>query len=217
MISSTLVIGNLIAAAFIVSFLIFVAWWRQWRALFVVGVILGGVWLYQAQWYGRALVNVRWIDDKRVQYQNDSIITAIRAGKIHIPLVETTDFKWTAVCRLGGYQRYVTQDGGRVSEESRILRDALGTDFIPEIEDTLWGHEAYLLVYATPAGPYVMKPTWGRFGREFQSLLRGRYYQNALEGKGYWVFVKTKETTTYDWKGLCFKPDDIGLETQVEP
>jgi hypothetical protein len=118
---------------------------------------------------------------------------------------------------LGGYQRYAAGNDAIPSEESRILRGVLGTDSISEIENTALGYEGHLLVYVTPEGPYIMKPTWSRFGRDFQKLLRGSYYRNALGGKGYWVFVKTKENPAYDWKGLCFKPDDIGLEIQVEP
>ena len=176
------------------------------------------VWLYQAQWYGRALINIRWLDDARSHYQQDRVLEAIQAGTTKIPLQETTDFEWSAVCYLSANERYAVPDSEPLTFASEAMRGALGTDDIPYFENNWKWREYSVLVYATPDGPYVMDPGWrGRFTRDFQRRTMGSYYADKLKGAGYWIEVNTNESENSPWGGLCFKPEDVWFEITPEP
>lgn len=192
--------------------------WRGGHWVRCITMLLIGVWLYQAQWYGRALWDVRWIDDTRSLHQQDAVLAAIRDGQTHIPLMDTTNFTWTAVCYLSANHSYAVPEGQPLTHASEVMRNALGTDDIPYFEDSWSWREYSVLVYATPDGPYVMEPEWtGRLSREFQSRWMGRYYADKLKGNGYWLSVKTVEEKDGAWGGLCFRPRDVWLEVSPEP
>lgn len=190
--------------------------WLGGRWVRTVAVMLGLVWIYHAQWHARAYIDLRWIDDARTRYQHDAVIDAIKAGKARIALTETTNFEWAKVCRLGGYQSYHTPDGEPLREESRILREVLGTDYIPEIEGRLFGFDHFILVYATPEGPYAMSPKWSRFGRAAQEAPNGRYYREQLGGVGYWI-TEDFITGEKQQNQLCFAPKDAWFVIEPEP
>lgn len=187
------------------------------RWMKVIAVLLAVMWLYQAQWYVRAYVDVRGIDDSHSRYQQDAVIAAIKAGKTKIPLAETTDFEWSAVCHLFAEQKYAVPDGKPLTWQSEIMREVLGTDNIPYFENNWWWREYFVLVFATPTGPYVMEPVWGRFSRKFQQEYVGRHYAKELGGKGYWIEEKMHERDGSGWGSLCFKPEDAWLEISPEP
>ena len=183
-------------------------WGNRWVR--GVALVLLCVWGYHAQWWARFAIDARWVDDARSRYQQDAVIAAIKAGRTTIPLAETTNFAWTAVCYLWADHAYAEPDGTRLSHRNTILREVFGTDIIPFLENTSNHGEYFVLVYATPDGPYVVSPMWEeRFRQEFQRLYNGRYYAKQLHNNGYVVHAEVNKTSNNRWDNLCFKPDDV--------
>ena len=187
------------------------ALWRGPTWVRVITILCAGVGLYHAQWYGRALINARWVDDTRSLYQQDKVLEAIKAGKTKIPLAETTNFEWTAVCHVWAEPPYSP------AFTDELKHEVFGTTRIPFFDSGKDG-EYFVLVYATPAGPYIMEPEWqGRFTREFQKRHMGKYYRQKLGGNGYWIEDRMNERKDNSWNGICFKPEDIWFEISPEP
>jgi hypothetical protein len=186
-------------------------WWkgRRWRR--GIAILLAGIWLYQAQWYGRALWDARWVDDERSLFQQSAVLAAIRADKSQIMLRDTTNFAWSAVCQVWGEEPYSP------AWTAELRRQVFGTEHVP-LSHRGGSDEQLVLVYATPQGPYIMEPAWtGRLSREFQRRWMGRYYAQQLKGQGYWVLEKFHERPDNPWHGLCYRPEDVWLEISPEP
>jgi hypothetical protein len=191
-------------------------WGNRWVR--GVTLVLLCVWGYHAQWWARFAIDARWVDDARSRYQQDAVIAAIKAGRTTIPLAETTNFAWTAVCYLSAGRAYPLEEGEHLTGVSDIMREVLGTERLPMF-DHFWNQGEYsVLVYATPDGPYIIAPFWQRrFEREFQRWPAGRYYARQLYNKGYLVIKKIKESPSNPWDNLCFKPEDVWIQIVREP
>jgi hypothetical protein len=179
-------------------------WGNRWVR--GVALVLLCVWGYHAQWWTRFAIDARWVDDARSRYQQDAVIAAIKAGRTTIPLAETTNFAWTAVCRVWAQPPFSP------AWDAELRRKVFGTSFIPYFAFG-GGGEHYVLVYATPKGPYIIQPFWeGRFQREFQRWPAGRYYAEQLNHTGYYFEEGFRETRNNPWNNICFKPENVWLE-----
>ena len=200
------------AAAFALLVLVTFAWHRPWL-MFVVKVLLC-VWLYQAQWYARAFMNVRWLDDDHTRFMHDAVLQAIADGKTTLPLAKATSFDWKGVCVIGPYTRYPEpEEPGWPSKDNATLRQVLGTDVVAN--DAL--NEEVKWLFGHGDGYVEMADQFGRFSRAWQNLPRGRYYKARLQGQGYWVMLQTHVSESSRWGHLCFKPEEAWLEIEPEP
>ena len=116
---------------------------------------------------------------------HDAVIGAIKEGKQKVPLVEVTDFDWTAVCRLQAYQAYPAPKGDNDSIDNEAYASIFGEniELLGPLNDG--GYDA--VYFATPSGAHELTQRWQRFGHDFQSRLQGQYYKEKLGEKGYKV------------------------------
>lgn len=185
--------------AFTALLLVF-GWSIGWVWLRIVVSLLACCWFYAVTIATMAYIDLGWVDDPHTQYQQGAILAAISAGKSRIALTETTDFKWTAVCKL--------QAGARYPEAE--LQHVLGTSTLPEIASEPYDDKTYFLVFATHEGPVVMEPAWYRFHSDFQNMLIGRHYKQVLGGRTYWI-LDDFENTTPEGSDICYSPEDSWL------
>lgn len=182
-------------------------WWggRWVRVLAFVALL---PWLYYAQWYGRLLWDVRLVDDAASRVMQDRLLAALKNGQERVPLAAVTPFTWSAVCEV-----WASEDYSNNAEFKRVFGiyhpvSLHGTD--------AWADEPYPL-FATPRGPYLLQPFFGRFTEEFQSRWMGRYYAKALGGKGYVIELDLQRQEDRKEPQLCFTPEDAWVRVYPEP
>lgn len=177
----------------------------RWKPFKWLGYGLWVVWLWVAFWHVVGFINVRWTDDARTTYHHEAIFKAIQDGKLNIPLAETINFPWSAVCVIMGYPRMDEY-------EQAILEDALGGTYLP---DTWRESETY--VFATPDGPREWDTAWGRFNPWFLKEQQGHEYAKRLQNQPYLIQLQTKRKKENPWQSLCYRPDEINLSIQPWP
>ncbi|MCA3244079.1 MAG: hypothetical protein INF43_02095 [Alphaproteobacteria bacterium] len=183
------------------------AWWGG-RWVRVLACILLLPWLYYGQWYGRVLWDIRLIDDAHSLAMQDSILAAIHRGEERLPLAAVTPFAWHAVCEVWAGQDY---------RDHAELQKVFGPHHPVSLAAAdPWADHPYPL-FATPQGPYLLQPFFGRFTEGFQNLWRGRTYRQALGGKGYVVELEFAAKPEDSSAQVCFTAEEAWVRIYPEP
>lgn len=177
--------------------------YSRWKAIIWLGYGLWVLWLWVAVWQIVGFINIRWIDDARTTYHHEAIFKAIEEGKQIIPLAETTNFSWSAVCVIMGYPRMDEY-------EQAILEDALGGTYLP---DTWRESETY--VFATPSGAQEWHMAWGRFAPWFLRERQGYEYAQRLNNQPYLIKMQIQSRKDNPWQNLCYRPNELNLTIQL--
>jgi hypothetical protein len=173
------------------------------RLFKIIAALFLGVLLYHAQWYARALWDVRLIDDAYSREMQDKLISAILRGERNISLSTLTPFQWNYVCELQNYDDYSDN-----KELAKIFHHHL-LDITRDRDP--WSDNSYL-VFAIPQGYYKLEPFGWRFSYEFQTRWNGRFYKEQLQEKSYDIeLVLEKKSELKTQHLLCFKPDEAWI------
>jgi hypothetical protein len=177
----------------------FVCTFARWKPIVWLGYGLWVMWLSVAIWQVLSFINIRWVDDSRTTYHHNAIFKAIQEGRSIIPLPETTNFSWSAVCIIMPYQ-YLDD-----SEEA-IIKEVLQSDYVP----ILWS-ESDMYIFATPNGTQDWNMAWGRFTPWFLRERQGHEYAKRLNNQPYLIKRQTQARKDNPWQNLCYRPDEVSL------
>jgi hypothetical protein len=187
--------------------------WLTWvlgnQYVKILALLLLLPWGYYAQWWGRVLWDIRLVDDASSRFIQDKLLDAVNHQQQRVLLVSITPFKWYAMCAVWG-----GSDDANDLELKEVFKGKLLNTYFKEMN--AWSDIPYP-IFATPDGPYLLQPFWGRFTEHFQARWNGRYYARKLAGKSYTIELEMEHVDKSVKRQKCFKPNEVWVWVKPEP
>ncbi len=180
-----------------VVFLIRIYQERAWLVF-----ILAFGWGLGAQWFVRANINYRWVDEPELYVLHEAWLKGIENGQPVIPMHNIWGQRWKYMCISLPYRNMYWYEGGDYT-----VQQALGV----ANEKGLGDYDKNELFVGDRKNYFVLSPNFGRFKLKTMQRFAYREYYHRLKGQGYtWMFFH-KERPEIEVDQGCYNLSDISI------
>jgi hypothetical protein len=165
--------------------------------------VLAFSWGIGAQWFVRANLNYRWVDEPELYVLHEFLFKAIEEGESEILLTNIWDKRWRYVCLSDEYNNTYWHEGGDIT-----VQDALGV----QNEKGLTGYETEEIFVGDGKKFFVIESHFYRFLEKVFKKHQFREYKTRLESQGYRLLFKHAQRDDEELYKGCYKIENLYIK-----
>jgi len=181
-----------------VVFLIRIYQERAWLVF-----ILAFGWGLGAQWFVRANINYRWVDEPELYVLHEALLKAIEQGQSELSMDSIWNERWQYVCIAPMYMNNYWHEGGDIT-----IQQALGV----ESSWGLQGYETEEIFLGNGKDFFSIETKFGRFFPKIFKKYSLHEYRKRLKGQGYDLDFVSLEHPVKEYIKGCYTLNNMSIK-----